>query len=346
MKLGLIARGDNTGLGHQTKMYFDWLKPAKTLLIDFSEVNKQMGKDTKFYPTRFPGARICGGYPTIEDLEWLLAGIDVVFTAETPYNHELFDLARQRGVKSVLHYNFEFLGNLQDDLPFPDLLLAPSMWRVEEVQKLAKEHGVRWAYLPLGVDRQMFPFRHRNKAETFVHCGGIPAHKDRNGTLILLDALKYVTQPMEVKIFTQGKLPRPSIADCVKLEVIEGEIDDNKAFYDGDVFVFPRKYGGQSLPLNEALSSGLAVLMSDCLPHSSFLHPASLLPCRDGETIRAKAVIDVYEADPRILAQRMDDLVRNPELVSELSRHSDKLAQNIDWHTLVDRYDELFHGIL
>lgn len=342
MRLGLIARADNTGLGNQTKMYFDWLKPYKTLVVDFTEINRQMGKKTKFYPDRFPRARISNGYPAKEDLEWLLDGADTVFTAETPYNHDLFAMAREKGVRSILHYNFEFLGNLQDNLPFPDLLLAPSMWRAEEVKRLAENNGIEWAYLPLGVNREELPFRLRTKAEMFVHIGGIPAHKDRNGTLTFLKALEYITAPMKVKVYAQTRLPRFRVSPQVELEIIENEIEDYKEFYGGDVLVFPRKYGGQTLILNEAMSSGMAVLMTDCGPQNEFLHPKSLLTCHDGGTIRAKAVIDVFETEPKIIAQSMDELARNPSLVKGISMHSDQLANLIDWRELGSKYHELF----
>lgn len=341
MRLGLIARADNTGLGNQTKMYFDWLRPHKTLVVDFTEINRQMGKKTGFYPERFPGARITNGYPTNEDLDWLLDDMDTVLTAETPYNHDLFDMARDKGVRSVLHYNFEFLGNLQDKIPFPDVLLAPSLWRADEVKKLAEENGIEWGYLPLGVNRAELPFRLRKEAKVFTHIAGIPAHNDRNGTLIFLKALEYLTEPITVKIYSQVPLPQFNPAPQVTVELVEQDIEDYRDLYSGDVLVFPRKYAGQSLLLNEALSSGMAVLMTNCAPQDGFLHEDSLLPCEMGDTIRAKTIIDTYECDPIEVAKAMDGLARNPKLVEELSLHSDKISQPIDWKYLTNFYTKI-----
>ena len=40
MRIGIIARSDNTGLGNQTKELIDMLKPDKILLIDSTPFNK------------------------------------------------------------------------------------------------------------------------------------------------------------------------------------------------------------------------------------------------------------------------------------------------------------------
>lgn len=328
-------------------MYFDWLKPEKTLVVDFTEVNKLMGKETDLHLDRFPGARVSDGYPEQADMDWLLDGVDIILTAETPYNHALFKLARERGVKTVLHYNFEFLGNLQDDLPFPDLLLAPSMWRADEVKELAEKNGARWDYLPLGVNREELPFRLRTKLETITHVVGIPAHNDRNGTQTLIDCLKYITKPVKVKFYSQSTLPQISAPRHVEIEVNEGGIEDYRQLYsDGDVLVFPRKYGGQSLVLQEAMSSGMGILMPDCEPQNQFLHQDSLLPSFSGTSIRAKAIIDIHEVKPHVLAARVDDLIMNPSKVETLSRRSDEIACDLDWRNLAPKYLELFEKLL
>ena len=41
MKLGIIARSDNSGLGNQTRELVHMLNPDKVLLIDFSEFKKK-----------------------------------------------------------------------------------------------------------------------------------------------------------------------------------------------------------------------------------------------------------------------------------------------------------------
>ena len=40
MRLGIIARSDNTGLGNQTKELVDMLKPDKVMLINSQPFNK------------------------------------------------------------------------------------------------------------------------------------------------------------------------------------------------------------------------------------------------------------------------------------------------------------------
>ena len=51
MKLGLIARMDNTGLGVQTTEFYKNMYPDKTMVVDISHLN-----GTKQYPERYPDA--------------------------------------------------------------------------------------------------------------------------------------------------------------------------------------------------------------------------------------------------------------------------------------------------
>ncbi len=102
MKLGLIARADNGGLGSQTWELYRHLKPHKTMVIDLSGLNH-----FPQFPERYPGAMFITGVPTLEDLSDFLQGVDTILTVETPYNHQIFAMARERGIKSALQYNFD-----------------------------------------------------------------------------------------------------------------------------------------------------------------------------------------------------------------------------------------------
>ena len=100
MRLGLIARADNTGLGHQTWELYRHLNPHKTLVVDISHL-----KGNQLFPERYPDAKVVKGFPTVDDFAEFLDDLDVVFTCEIPYGYVLFELAEDMGVKTNLQCN-------------------------------------------------------------------------------------------------------------------------------------------------------------------------------------------------------------------------------------------------
>src|SRR3990172_4415649 len=173
LRIGLIARADNTGLGTQTWEFYRHMHPTKTLVVDISELN---GMEN--FHERYPDGGISYGFPTDDVVERFLKDLDVVFTCETPYNYKLFEWAPLVGVKTVLQPNWEFLDyHQQENLPFPDLFALPSQWHWEDFF-----YGKKM-FLPVPVDRSRLPLRKpAERARVFLHIAGRPAHEDRNGT--------------------------------------------------------------------------------------------------------------------------------------------------------------------
>src|SRR5690242_3531040 len=99
---------DNGGLGVQTKEFYDHMNPDKTLAVDLSEQTGYMS-----FPERYPNA-IFDKYPLdTKRIAEFLDGLDVVFTAESPYNYALFDMARERGITTIQQYNYEQIDYFQ-----------------------------------------------------------------------------------------------------------------------------------------------------------------------------------------------------------------------------------------
>lgn len=348
MKLTLIARADNTGLGNQTWELFRHLKPNKTYVIDLNSINATMGKQTHLYTERFPGARIIDGFPKGVEIDEMLDDTDVVFSVEIPYNYYLFEAAKRRGVKTVLQYNFEFLDYLnQPGLPLPDLLLAPSPWRLGEVKQIP----TAVEYMPVPTNRKLLPFKIRESANNFLHIAGHKTFEDRNGTEILLTALPMITQPVNIFIHTQS----PEVAQQVQSVIDAGNYsrkvnlvlkDKEYKYYwdlfsnDYDVLILPRRYGGLSLQLNEALSVGMPVLMTDCEPQNAELPRGMLIPHQGSKKIMTRTEIDCYHPSPRALAASIDDFHKNPHLVRTLSQWANRHSMLTDWATMKEVYRE------
>jgi glycosyltransferase involved in cell wall biosynthesis len=343
MRIGLLARADRTGLAVQTHEFWKHIKPAKTLLIRPTWINME-----NFDPSMYPGATIMDSHPypieamvESEIIDEFLNDLDVVFTCETPYNFWLFKRAHQRGIRTVLQFNYEFLYTLSDgnNLPRPDLLLAPSLWHYNNVDG-------RKAYLPVPVNRDVLPFKRRTELRTILHTVGKQAIHDRNGTELLMVAMSMLPSSVDVKLIvtSQGHIPNLCPGRVKRrMDSIENYYD---LYNEGDIMILPRKFGGLCLPLNEASSCGMPVIMTDLDPQNRFLPPEAMVPAvRKGDFV-SKVPIDIMEPSPVEIANKIVELYENPELVGRLSDASNAYAESISWPNMLPKYLEMFENLI
>ena len=314
------------------------MKPDKTLVVDISRYD---GKDT--YPERFPGASVVDDFPTEDQLRDWLKDLDVVIAMEIPYNYKAFEVARERGIKTVLQHNYEFLDYLQDkNLPMPDLFLAPSLWHFRETKELLGEDKVKKLEFP--VNRDLLKFELKDQCKKFVHIAGYELYQDRNGTQALLDAIQYVTSDVEFVIYSQHQIPG---LDDPRVEIRHANVKNyTDLTKDGDVLILPRRYGGQSLQMNEALSRGMLVLMPDMPPQDQILPAETLFKHVGTFPIMTRTMIDCAVIDPKVLANKIDEMASwGKEEVMRLSEFSDRRAEDISWKTLKPKYDQVFEEL-
>lgn len=341
VRLGMIARASNRGLGIQTYAFYEQMQPDRTLVIDMGHDRDPLG----LHLDRFPNAWDVVAPEQLDraESEAFLDGLDVVYSAETFYSDTFLEVAQERGVRTVMHANWEFLGHARySHLPRPDLFLAPSAWRYDDWPMPKR-------LLPFPVDRERFRYRQRDHAGTFLHVAGWPTAADRNGTWSFLQSLRHVHTPIRVVVTSQHELPtslvdRRNIPACVDLEVRVGDIDDHLALYDeGDVLVLPRRFGGLSLVLNEAASLGLAILALDREPENFWIPREGLVPAYVNGYFDAQsgpvAIATPHDED---LAARMQRLVAEPETVALLSKASDAYADSISWERSIGQFRDLF----
>lgn len=336
----MIARADNRGLGVQSWEFHRHMKPEATLVIDMGRLSPYAN-----FPERYAGSEVRvapfdGDRLEDADMQWLLERSDVIYTAETPYDYRLLDLARERGVRTVIQPNHEFFRwNREPDLPRPDLFIAPSLWHYDEWPEPK-------IYLPFPVARDRLPYRPRTEARRFLHVRGHPAMQDRNGTRLLMQALPYVRRPIELTVTTQarmGSMHNRARPRNVRMMIDSRDVPNYWSLYDGfDVLVLPRRFGGQSLPMNEALSAGMPVLMLDTPPQSRILPAKCLIPARNARPIACQpGFVDCCDADPHAVAERIDALAGDPALVASMSAWADAYAESISWDRLGPRYRSL-----
>lgn len=363
IRIGLFgARADNCGLGNQTFEFFRHMRPSKTAVIDISAHNGHTNFFERYtsLADKDHKVSIITGFPTPQQINEFLKDLDVVFCCEVPYNYKLFALARKKGVKTILQYNYEFLDYLNTpNLDYPDVFASPSQWHLDDMDQFKDKADVR--FLPFPIARDVLPFRKIDKIETFVHVAGHRLFEDRNGTKLVLNALSHIRKTnAKIIIYSQHDLnlrvgahhiannQNVKLRNGITLEVRHIDFENYWDLYaEGDCLLLPRRYGGQTLQMNEAMSCGMIPVMLDCDPNNTLLSKELLIPVLPPKKIMTRTAIDCYDTNPRSLAAKIEQLYRlDEERVLELNSRSNEYANVRSWEMLRPMYMDLFNRVL
>jgi hypothetical protein len=345
MRLGIIARSDNTGLGNQTKELVDMLNPSSILLIDSTPFNKneqhpEWYKDYNYIKST--------GFPSLQQIKLFLNQVDVVISCETFYDQNFVRYAQKRGVKTILQYNYELFGNLAaTNLPVPDVLLSPSVWHIDHVNKLFGKQS-KVIHLPPPTNPLTFSgakeINISKDHNRILHIAGKKAAKDRNGTNTVLEMLKYSKADYELVIRSQSEI-ETNIKDS-RLTIEIGNPDNRENMYSGfDAMVLPRRYAGLCLPMNEALMSSLPVFMTNISPNNHVLPSEWLVKTRLIETFRTKVRIELFEADVISLAETIDSYMSRDNKIIQKEKAFDLGYNNFAPDKLKDIYLDIISHI-
>ena len=339
MRLGIIARCDNTGLGNQTKELVKMLNPDKILLIDSYSFN-----NNKQYPQWYDGYNVIKtvkGMPRTNEVLSFLDGIDVVISCETFYHLDFINMARKRNIKTILQYNYELFGNLvHPEWLLPDVLLSPSSWNIDVVkEKFGSKCKVY--HLPPPTDTSLFnAVRENNLSKThkrILHIAGKKAAKDRNGTNTVVEMLKHSSADYELTVTTQT--PLDFITKDSRLKINKDNVRNREDLYNGyDAMVLPRRYAGLCLPMNEALISGLPVFMTDVSPNNQILPREWLVKSDKIGEFKTKSMVDIYEANHEELAKSIDNYFNNISIYDSKQKAIELGFNNFSVEVLKDKW--------
>lgn len=345
MKIGIIVRADNTGLGFQTKELVDMLKPDKVMIIDYSLFNGNT-QHPEWYE-EYDCTRVANGSPSGGSVMRFLQDLDVVISCELFYNHLIPRMAKRVGTKSVLQYNFELFGNLQNpEIPLPDILLSPSTWNMDIVEEMFGNQ-TKLFYLPPPTNEQTFvKAKEINMSGThnrLLHIGGKPASQDRNGTKTLIDAIPHCKTEFELVIRSQKPLSFVNTNNLDRRITIDVSNHDSRSdMYVGfDAMILPRRYAGLCLPMNEALMSGLPVFMTDISPNNEILPKEWLVQSEKIGMVNTKKPVPVYEAHVKILAQKIDNYILSQDKLKQKQQAYEIGYNNFSPTILKSKYMEV-----
>lgn len=335
MKVGLIARSEDRGLGVMTWAFWRHMRPERTLLISpLPNISKGFRQHAARYRGGGPVTWLAwdGGALDEISVRRFLRGLDVLYTAETFYDPRLPEWARDEGVATVLHAMPEFYNA---ELPPPTALWLPTPWRADEID------GAQ--VVPVPVERAHEPATRISGAPLrILHVAGHRALADRNGTLTFLAALRHVRHAMHATVVCQdARLPQARVSPSVKFKrMLRHESPLDPLYAEHDVVVLPRKYGGLCLPAQEALSYGRALVMPNVPPNPEW--PIVPIPSTLGpDSIRTVAgEIPVARVAPHHLARILDAMASDPAIVEAKQEQAREWARAHSWDAWRDRYRE------
>ena len=334
ISLGLLAYCSQNGLGYQTQAFYRHLKPDKTMVVNIS-----MHNGLEQYRGMYQdGAYFIDDFPNKKQMQTFLSGLDVVLFAETPLTYEFYSLARQMGVKTANQINPEFFDHYDHEYPLPDMFILPSTWMQKEISMFAKAKRVQVKHLHLPVDREQFKYRPRTTKKLF-HIAGKPAHHDRNGTWDFMQAV-----PNGVVVTQDEAFARQIRNRYRHCNVFTGIASPEQLYQFGDIMILPRRYGGNCLPLNEALSSGCPVIMPNISPNSDLLPDEWLVPATQTGKFYAHTNVDIYSVDPAGLRAKIEEIKTWD--IREESEKANQIAERISWEAMRQDYMDTLQGLV
>lgn len=301
--LCIIARADLTGLGVQSRNWVRLLKPQKLVVIDSTSFNNNE-QHLEWY--KGYGGYTINGFIKNHEINAILQGVDVLLTFEIPYSYELVRVARSKGIKVIIQNNWEFTDYLkQPHLPLPDLLVNHSYWHLDEQKQMWPEITEYCATPVFIEDYNSIYLQNIEKKgkKRFLHVAGRKTYEDRNGTQDLLAAMKLVPKSIDFELVIKSQTTDVGGIDDPRITVdTNSPVDEKELYCNFDAMIMPRKYGGACLPMTEALSAGLPVIMPDVSPNNQVLPKEWLVTARHAGSFNTRTEIDIFQADHNSLA--------------------------------------------
>ena len=341
MRLGIIVRADNTGLGNQTYELTQMLNPYKIMIIDFTSYNGNQ-QHFEWYAER--DYTICKGFPTDDEMNNFLEDIDVLLSCETFYNDNTPTLARAKGVRTYLQYNYELFGNLKaEKRSLADVLISPSPWMIEKVHKRFSNQA-KVICLPPPTRPELFEnalqVNSSKDHKRILHIAGKAAANDRNGTNSVIAMMKHSKEDFELVIKSQTPINTERLDSRITVEV--DNVKNRQDMYTGfDAMILPRRYAGLCLPMNEALLSGLPVFMTDISPNNTILPKEWLTVSEELGLLRLAAPVIYYDVNPKQFAEKIDSYVRLSDKTKEKQQAFDIGYKSFAPNQLKSKYLEI-----
>jgi len=312
-KIGAIVLATDQGLGYLAKDFFD------NGLIDYVLIKSHSSRVNHL--DWYPKEKQC------KSVDQLVDCCDAIILFETAFEWSVIPKARARGVITALMPMYECTPAV---LPYePDIILCPSDLDYEVYKEKPNCYRIN---VPVKM-----PWKLREKAITFVHNAGNGGLGGRNGTREVIEAMKLVKSP--IKLILRSQIPITWNGDT-RITIHHGTFEKKQIFENGDVFLFPEKFNGLSLPLQEAFASGMLVMAGNRFPMNKWLPNEPLIPVSHytEEKITARK-FKCAQYSPTAIAAQIDMWYNRD--ISEYSKIGLAWAKQNSWEILKEKYINL-----
>lgn len=315
-KVGSIVYATHQGLGYLAKDFYDHG------LIDEVMVQRHSSRENHFewYPNHKT------------NIVEFLKSIDILLIFETPFQWKHIPLARDYGVKVVLIPMYECT---QFPFPYePDEVWCPSALDYKYYKDKGKEN-IKLIQIPVDVTWRM-----REKALTFVHNGGNGGLGGRNGTSELLQAMEFVKSPIKLIVRSQSHQYK---SKDPRIVFVNNHVSKEELWNEGDVFVFPEKFNGLSLPLQEAFASGMLVMTTNRFPNNDYLPHGPLIRVDHYRNDRVAVLFESACLSPKDIASQIDSWY-GKDITDYSLKGKDYNLKN-SWNNLKETYEKLLENL-
>jgi len=340
MKVGSIVYATQSGLGILAKEFYD----AGIINSVLIEVENNKGLETNL--SMFPGSPTIGPGGSAFTHSWsaaddetinnFLDSIDVFLAFEIPFYAKIIDELKTRGKPFILMPMYE----CTPPHLTADLFLAVSDLDKKYINRFHPNSPVERINVPA---HSKLTYRERSKAKIFVHNDGNGSSFDRNGTRDLLAALPYVQSPIKLLVRSQK---RKHFCDDPRVEVINESLPFDKLWSEGDMFIFPERFNGLSLPIQEAYASGMPVMCGNRFPLNQWLPKDLLINIKENKigNILPNVPFNYACYDHKVLANHID--LWYDKDISSYSRMGKEWASQNSWDILRPQYLKILKGVI
>lgn len=341
MKVGSIVFTTHQGLGYLARDFFNHGVVNDVMILAHGRREDHFD----WYPPGTEHLPIHYGPRSVEAFrEWVKkSGITHMLFFETPFNWEFIAECRDLKVKTAIMPMHECMPAMLLDTP--DLWLCPS--------ELDVQWSMLWplagrVHIPVPVPDDV-PFGQRERARVFVHNAGNGGLLGRNGTGELLQAIQFLKSDAKLIVRAQEPNILEAFAEHVdsgKVTLVPHHVSFNELWSTGDVFLFPEKFNGLSLPLQEARASGMLVMATNRFPMNLWLPTEPLIPTLGTRRARCAgrlAEFDEAIIDPRNIAEKIDFWFDSD--ITAYSQSALEWRKSMSWEVLKPKYLEALEAL-
>lgn len=325
--VGTICYTTNSGLGRLADEFIRHGVVNRILMVPHPKYNNAT---IKYVPREEGGP----GYTPAD--QSFLENLDTLLIFENALGHwDLVKQAKNRGTRIVYMPMYEYS-------PFPPPVQPDIVIAVSDLDEdYYKDFPTVRLNVPVDVQ-----WKQRETAKVFVHNAGHGGHGYRNGTPELIEAMKDVTA--DIKLLIRAQPDSPQMVSLFnksgwrrdpRISFTLQEVPSHELYSVGDVFVFPEKFNGLSLPMQEAFASGMVVMGTDRYPMNRWLPLLPLIPSSGSKRMKIAVEFNCAVVEPIAIAGMINAYAGKG--IAHLSQLGKAWAEANSWDILKPKYEAI-----